>query len=111
MSQPRGLRPSASPASRASLRPMGLPRGLSVRADVEGMPVAVTRVDPRGRRSDREARVEQVDEVWRVAEAWWREFSQARTYFRVILEGGRPLTCFRDDQTGLWFEQPYGDPA
>ena len=104
----------AAPGRSTSLRPIGLPRGLSVRVDRDGMPLAVTRTDPRGRRVSAEARVERIEEVWRVAEAWWREFSQARTYFRALLEGGRPLTFFRDDQSGLWFEQPYsaaGIPA
>jgi hypothetical protein len=83
-----------------------LPRPLGIRADAEGFPVALARTDARGR-SSREAHVERIEEVWRVAEAWWRESSQARTYYRVILDGGRPLTLFRDDDTGAWFEQSY----
>lgn len=90
----------------ASLRPMGLPRSIAVRVDADGHPVSVVRVDARGRPGT-EARVDGVEEVWRVAESWWRESSQARTYYRVILEGGRPLTLFRDDAAGDWFEQPY----
>lgn len=85
---------------------MGLPRLLGVRADAGGSPLAVARDDARGHRGS-EARVENIEEVWRVAEAWWRESSQARTYYRVILDGGRPLTLFRDDDSGSWFEQPY----
>ena len=56
-------------------------------------------------------RVEQIDEIWRVAEAWWREAPQARTYYRVILQGGHPLTLFRDESTGAWSEQPYSAPS
>jgi len=93
-----------------SLRPIGLPRGLFVREDRDGIPLAVSRTDFRGHRG-REARVESVEEVWRLAEAWWREASQARTYYRVILEGGHPLTLFRDDSTGSWSEQPYSSPG
>ncbi len=65
--------------------------------------------------------VEHIDEVWRVAEAWWREAPIQRTYYRVLIEGGRPLTLFRDDgalaRPGLdggtresspaWYEQRY----
>ena len=83
-----------------------MPRGLVVRVDADARPIAMARSDARGRRGD-EARVEQIEEIWRIAEAWWREASQARTYYRVILQGGRPLTLFRDDATGAWFEQPY----
>ena len=86
-----------------------MPRGLVVRTGEDARPLAITRTDVRGRRGD-EARVEQIEEIWRIAEAWWREASQARTYYRVILEGGRPLTLFRDDATGAWFEQPYSAP-
>ncbi|MSQ30435.1 MAG: hypothetical protein EXR64_00180 [Dehalococcoidia bacterium] len=90
------------------MRAIGMPRGLLVRVDADARPVAIARRDRRGARD--EARVEQIEEIWRIAEAWWREVSQARTYYRVILEGGRPLTLFRDDATGAWFEQPYSAP-
>lgn len=96
--------------STASLRPLGLPRGLTVRCDAAGQPLAVARTDARGRPGP-ELDVERVEEVWRLAEAWWREASQARTYYRVILEGGRPLTLFRDDAAGAWFEQSYTSPG
>lgn len=90
----------------ASLRPIGLPRLVEVRVDADGLPVALSRADARGRRGDA-VPVEQVEEVWRVAEAWWREAPQARTYYRVILAGGRALTLFHDDERGNWSEQPY----
>ncbi len=56
--------------------------------------------------------VEQVDEAWRIAEEWWREAPLGRTYYRVIVDGGRPITLFHDDlaaRTGLagWYEQRY----
>lgn len=89
-----------------SLRPIGLPRPVEVRVDADTLPVALHRTTPRGRRGDA-IPIEQVEEVWRVAEAWWREAPQARTYYRVILAGGRALTLFHDDERGGWFEQPY----
>ena len=92
--------------SRTSLLPIGLPRPIGVRVDAHGLPAVLVRTDTRGRRGT-EAGVERVEDIWRVAEAWWRQASQARTYYRVILERGRPLTLFRDDDAGAWFEQPY----
>lgn len=92
--------------SSTSLRPIGLPRPVAVRVDGGGLPLAVIRTDTHDRRGA-EAPVEHIEEAWRVAEAWWRELSQARTYYRVILAGGRPLTLFRDHDSGVWFEQPY----
>lgn len=107
---------TTSAAKKTTLRPIGMPRQVMVRIDrahPDALPIAVTRTDARGKRGP-EARVEMVDEVWRIAEAWWRGGptgsglgGQARTYYRVILEGGRPLTIFRDEAHGGWFEQPY----
>jgi len=93
----------------ARLRPIGMPRAVAVHVDSDGLPVAVARTDAHGRRGA-ETRVESVEDAWRVAEAWWRAGAQARTYYLVILEGGRPLTLFRDDATGAWSEQPYTAP-
>ncbi len=129
------------------VRPLGLPRPLTVWTNARGEPVEVVlgtevlgteapsaeagdgrpegrrgerQVERHGRHGDRHA-VEHIDEVWRVAEAWWREAPIRRTYFRVLIEGGRPLTLFRDDDaiesrgvdggTGesstAWYEQRY----
>ncbi|MEZ4501114.1 MAG: hypothetical protein R3C39_00605 [Dehalococcoidia bacterium] len=68
--------------------------------------------------------VKAVEEVWRVGEAWWRETPIGRTYYRVIVDGGRTVTLFRDEfaiappraleasaafeaTTSMWFEQHY----
>lgn len=99
------MRPARRVAS-TSLRPIGLPRALVVREDLHAMPLAVARTDARGRRGP-ESFVESVEGQWRLAEAWWREAPQRRTYYRVVLDGGRPLTLYRDDVTGAWYEQPY----
>jgi hypothetical protein len=95
----------APEASAAALRPLGVPRPVDVHADEEDAPIEVA-VQRRGRRPEWR-RVEQVDDAWRVAEEWWRDEPQERTYVRVRLEGGRPLTLFHDGLTGRWFEQPY----
>lgn len=99
------MRPPAR-SSATSLRPIGLPRALVVCEDEYAMPLAVARTDARGRRGP-ESCVESIEEQWRLAEAWWRDAPQRRTYYRVVLEGGRPLTLYRDDVTGAWYEQPY----
>lgn len=101
------------------LRPLGLPRAVRVRADADGVPVTVTleaeRAGQRARRSARSLEVEEVLEVWRLAEGWWRESPVYRTYYRVAVDGGRALTLFRDDgprengdgaaSAGRWYEQ------
>ena len=102
-----GQWPMASGLSPA-LRPLGLPQPVRVRADAAGLPLAVTLDERRG---GAPLAVEQVEEVWRLAEAWWREAPVARTYYRLILAGGRPLTVFHDDKAGAgpggWFAQRY----
>jgi hypothetical protein len=99
-----------APSSSPSLRPIGLPRALFVREDGNHTPLAIARVDIRGRRKA-EASVQSVEGMWRLTEAWWREAAQTRTYYRVIIDDGRPITLYRDDTTGAWFEQPYTEPA
>jgi hypothetical protein len=84
-------------------------RVVEVRADDEGQQLTLVRVDAPGRRNG-EALVEHIEEQWRLAEAWWREPAQARTYYRAVLEGGRLLTVYHDDVTGDWHEQPYTEP-
>jgi hypothetical protein len=92
------------------LRPLGLPEPVEVRCGEDGEPLAVA---PRTRRSggllQSAVSVERIEEVWRVSEAWWREEAIARTYFRLVVSGGRPLTVFRDESAGEagWFVQRY----
>lgn len=100
------MRPARRSTTSTSLRSIGLPRALVVREDRDAMPLAVMRTDAHGRRGP-ESLVESFEEQWRLAEAWWREAPQKRTYYRVILAGGRPLTLYRDDITDTWYEQPY----
>ena len=109
--------------SAGSLRPLGMPRPVRVQTDERGEPATVA-LSPRGARplrtTTRTARatatpqrhdVEAVEEVWRIAEEWWREAPLARTYYRVIIAGGRPLTLFHDDLEARpgegWYEQRY----
>jgi hypothetical protein len=97
---------------RNALRPLGVPRPVRVQSDEAGLPSMVTL----GQGGARLA-VEQVDEAWRIAEEWWREAPLGRTYYRVIVDGGRPITLFHDDLApdgtgpagldGGWYEQRY----
>jgi hypothetical protein len=44
--------------------------------------------------------VARVEEVWRVDDGWWRPHPVQRTYFRLALDDGRPLTLYRDQAAG-----------
>ena len=84
-------------ASTAGLRPLGLPRPIPVRTDGLGLPAAIGHL-ARGRTApDTWQTVAQVEEVWRIAEEWWRTEPLRRTYVRVLLDAGRALTLFHDD--------------
>ena len=81
------------------LRPLGLPR--TVARSARGATAA---------HAQPPVAVAQIVEVWRVAEAWWREAPLARTYVSVLLTDDRLLTLFHDDTQAPadgWFEQRY----
>lgn len=95
------------------LRPLNLPRAVEVELDGRGLPAWVASASSRAPGASaipRTYAVERVQEVWRVAEAWWRTASVERTYYQVVIDGGRTLTLFHDD-TALpaqgWYEQRY----
>jgi hypothetical protein len=55
-------------------------------------------------RVDREG-VAVVREEWRVVDRWWTEDPVSRRYFDVVLESGRNVVVFRDEEAGCWFSQ------
>jgi hypothetical protein len=58
-----------------------------VPAEVEHEPVAILR------------------EEWRVVDRWWTERPVRRRYFDLVLESGRNVVVFRDEEGGGWFGQ------
>lgn len=102
------MEPAAGAPLRAhGLRPLNLPRPVEVDLDAHGLPV---RVVTGALGTLRAYEVERVQEVWRVAEAWWRTASVQRTYYQVVIDSGRTLTLFHDDEEHLaagWYEQRY----
>jgi hypothetical protein len=63
-----------------------------------------SRVDGSPHRVNREA-VALVREEWRVVDRWWTEEPVSRRYFEVVLESGRNVVVFRDEEVGRWFSQ------
>jgi hypothetical protein len=59
-----------------------------------GVPVAVSGVP-----------VVSLREEWRVVDRWWTERPVRRRYFEVVLESGRNVVVFRDEQDGRWYRQ------
>jgi hypothetical protein len=106
---------NSSNTTTPGLRPLGRPRALHVTCDAAGRPTHV-QFPQRGQ----PVAVTTIDQVWRIAEEWWRETSIARTYYQLRLDDGRALTCFHDESLartksnptrnaslGAWFAQHY----
>ena len=70
------------------------PRPAVVEARVDGTPVRVNRQP-----------VALLREEWRVVDRWWTEEPVSRRYFDVVLESGRNVVVFRDQEGGAWFSQ------
>lgn len=89
-----------TPSGAHRLRPLNVPAPIEVRPDRAGAPAHV-----RLRGKWRE--VAHIDDAWRVDDGWWRPDPVARTYFRLALEDGRPLTVYRDHVEKTWWTQRY----
>jgi hypothetical protein len=108
------LRAAVVPHSRASLRvdrlrALNLPLRVEVELDKQGLPQVVRqRSEESGSTSPPTGgwgrRVEEVLEIWRVDDEWWRR-PITRRYVEVLLEGGGHVVLFEDLVTREWFLQ------
>jgi hypothetical protein len=78
----------------AGSRRLGDPKPARVRADEDGIPVAVEAGD-----------VDTVCEEWVVEDRWWTGRPLRRRYFELVLTDGRNIVVFRDLVHGGWFSQ------
>jgi hypothetical protein len=46
-----------------------------------------------------------IRDEWRVVDRWWAEEPVRRRYFEVLLETGRNVVVFRNEESGRWFTQ------
>jgi hypothetical protein len=70
------------------------PRAALVEARFDGTPTLVN-----------QETVAAVREEWRVVDRWWTEEPVSRHYFDVVLESGRQVVVFTDEERGGWFSQ------
>lgn len=85
--------------SAGRLRPLNRPRQVRVEADQE-RPLAV-------HLSNRRVTIEEIVEIWRIDDEWWREHPISRMYYRLLLEDGRTMDVFQDLTNGRWAKQQY----
>ena len=71
-----------------ALQPLASPRPVRVRTDRRSRPRAV-------RLRGRWRGVETIRESWRIDEEWWRQ-PASRRYYALVLEGGLPVTVYRE---------------
>jgi hypothetical protein len=84
---------SREPRDSRSARRLNEPRAALVVAE-QGVPTEVGHVP-----------VAAVREEWRVVDRWWTERPVRRRYFDLVLESGRNVVVFRDEEGGGWFGQ------
>ena len=83
----------ATRAARTAGR-LNQPRPARVEANFDGSPWQVNH-----------QAVQLVREEWRVVDRWWTDEPVSRRYFDVVLESGRNVVVFRDEERGAWFTQ------
>lgn len=81
------------------IRALNLPQPVTVEENGVGLPCVVIT-------SDQRLAVEEIIDIWRIDDEWWRE-PLLRRYFLVVLEGGALRTLFQDLLSGQWYEQRY----
>ncbi len=114
---------SRAPVRADRLRALNVPVRVEVELDAAGMPVAVReKVDGSSRDSagsgdrrtkgarecitlmDDARRVEEILEIWRIDDEWWRK-PVSRRYVDVAMEGGGHMVLFENLMTNEWFMQ------
>jgi len=80
------------------IRRLKLPQAIQVEADDTGMPL---RLRFGGGWQDANL----ARRPWRIDQHWWRAEPVRRTYYRVELQDGPPLTVYYDEVAQSWFRQ------
>ena len=98
--------PARAPLRTDRLRAVNEPSEVTVEVDEYGLPTTVGRPalsETKGP-DGRTARIESVNETWRIDDEWWRQMI-SRQYFEVMMEGGKRMVLFQDLINGEWFAQ------
>jgi len=79
-----------------TLKYVNCPEPVKVTENMEGLPGKLGR-EP----------VEAIEDRWRIDDEWWRGQAVSRTYFAVILAGGRRTVVYKDLKENCWYHQQY----
>jgi CO dehydrogenase/acetyl-CoA synthase delta subunit len=75
-------------------RRLSVPREVPVRADGDGRPLSVGRLE-----------VDAVRESWLIEDRWWTDEPLRRRYWEVVTTCGRDVIVFDDLERGGWYVQ------
>jgi len=84
-------------SGRNGVKAFSTPICVAVREGKEGQPAAV-------RLGKRWYRVADIEDLWSF-DLWWMPRPLTRTYYLLRREDDRKVTLFRDDGSGLWYQQ------
>ena len=79
------------------LRPLNLPRSIGVELNKDDLPVTIAF-------AGKCRQVEEIGEIWRIDDEWWRD-QIARRYMEVMLVGGGHVMVYEDLIGGGGFMQ------
>ena len=88
---------TGAPIRSHRLRPLNLPRSIGVELHKDDLPVTIVFAGKR-------RQVEEIGEIWRIDDEWWRD-QIARRYVEVMLVGGGHVVVYEDLIGGGWFMQ------
>ncbi len=88
---------TGTPIRSHRLRPLNLPRSIGVELNEDDLPVTIAFASKR-------RQVEEIGEIWRIDDEWWRD-QIARRYVEVMLVGGGHVVVYENLVDGGWFMQ------
>ena len=80
------------------LRALNVPQRVQVELNANGLPTGMRDA------ADKLRAVEDIGEIWRIDDEWWRAPIHRR-YVEAIIEGGRRVVLYDDLITGEWWMQ------
>src|SRR2546427_364663 len=80
------------------LRALNVPQRVQVELNANGLPTGMRNA------ADKLRAVEDIGEIWRIDDEWWRAPIHRR-YVEAIIEGGRRVVLYDDLITGEWWMQ------
>ena len=95
--------PARTPLRTDRLRAVNEPRPVTVDVNSDGSPASIQAM---GGRADGPmgGKIGSVNEIWRIDDEWWRK-QISRSYYEVMMEGGKRIVVFIDLLTNEWFMQ------